>query len=153
MTGITIIGEFISPAEEDGLLQHLTQGKGVGRSSIKRYGRKIYPTDIISETIPEYLLFIISRLRELGYDKDHVTINSYDVGGYIPHHKDKKESGETILIISLLSDADMEFAKKGEILKLFIPRRSLMIMGGEARHDYTHAVGPLTEPRFSIVFR
>lgn len=151
MTGITIIGEFISPAEEVELLKHLTQGKG-GRS-VKRYGREIYPSDNVSKNIPEYTQFLFQKLEELGYVKDHVTINSYDVGGFIPHHKDKEESGETILIISLLSDADMEFKKKGETLKLFIPRRSLMIMEGEARHDYTHAVGPLTEPRFSIVFR
>lgn len=95
----------------------------------------------LPEKIPESCNFIFERLNDVGdllplgtFIPDQLTINDYQSGQGIPPHIDTHSAFEDpILSLSLNSDVNMEFKHEGEHISIFLPRRSLLIMSGEAR--------------------
>lgn len=137
-------------------MERISGGKAklrrTGRSGIKRYGTKVYKNDFVSNAIPEHFQFLFDRLKP-EFDFDHLTVNEYQAGRGISAHFDSKLSGETIVVLSLLSEAEMKLAHKGheEVYKL--NPRSLLSMSGDARWKYTHEILPVKSLRYSLVFR
>lgn len=74
---------------------------------------------------------------------DQLTVNRYEPGHGIPAHCDTHSCFENpIISLSLASSAVMEF-RKPETLQhasVLLPRRSLLIMSGESRYGWTHAI-------------
>lgn len=122
----------------------------INRNRVLRYGSKTpYPDRVISKDIPN----IFDTFRN-NIVFDSVTINEYYPGQAINWHIDDIRAGPDIFIISLLSDAHLEFrkSKTSEVFKFFVPRFSLTVFSDEIRYKYQHYL-KADEKRISIVFR
>jgi alkylated DNA repair dioxygenase AlkB len=160
--GLKLITDFISESEEKEILSNLSPPKKTTKSkllrnSIKRYGSSLpYETDMISDTVPDYLDKISQKIVDAGYleiKPNSVSINEYLKGNAIAPHIDSKTSGEVISVLSLLSDATMVFTKDTETFSIQLPSRSLVQIRNEIRYDWKHSVPPVKDIRYSIVFR
>tara|TARA_B100000003_G_scaffold135360_1_gene121406 strand:- start:4350 stop:4916 length:567 start_codon:yes stop_codon:yes gene_type:complete len=129
--------------------------------------------NVAVEAIPELVMRVLRRLPKEtpGYESamrcDQVTVNEYPRGvGLAPHVDTHSAFGPTILSLSLLGDAVMEFRSSGEEHRaLFLPRRSLLVMHADARYRWQHyiphrkfddvegASTPRGEVRLSYTFR
>lgn len=149
---LEIIPDFITPEYENELLGKIVKGtrkRGKHRNSIQRFGSNApYKGNIVSKTIPDYL----SKLKQF-IDFDSVTVNEYHPGQSISAHIDSPESGDTIRVISLLSDAVMVFELGSEKHSVVLPRRSLVSISDNLRWKWKHSILPVKEFRYSIVLR
>ncbi|XP_019875883.1 alpha-ketoglutarate-dependent dioxygenase alkB homolog 7, mitochondrial [Aethina tumida] len=92
---------------------------------------------------------ILDRVRALAFPPNvgqlkYVHILDLDKKGYIKPHIDAvRFCGDTIAGLSLLTDSVMRLVhdkKKNLYADVLLKRRSLYIMKGEARFDYTHEI-------------
>lgn len=158
--GLYLESNFISLEEETELLRHLTKEppkKTKNRNSIQRFGSNLpYNSNMVSKDVPNYFDFLLDRLEEkelVSKRPDSVSVNQYQPGQAITPHIDSKSSGEVITILSLLGDATMIFAKGKQKEKLFFPKRCLVQLKNEIRTEWQHSIDPVSELRYSIVFR
>lgn len=162
-----MIENFISPKEEQEILLHLKPSRvisGFGRNRVYRYGSKL-PYKGKTEKIPDWLFRTCLRVGEqwtdIGYFEipDHVTINEYHKGQSIDWHIDSKKSGPIITVLSLESEAIMGLRTPGNFnnkdAKPYypIPVRSLLHMTEGDRWDKQHCIYPVSDHRWSLVFR
>ena len=153
-----VILNFISSQQEELILNNLrkdlvniTYGKGNGkRTGIFRFGlKKHHPDRLVGEIIPDYLSL------DIGIPYNSVTINKYEAGDIIDWHIDKPNTGETISVLSLLSDADIFFRNKkykSSIIEIPLPRCSLIKFSNEIRYEWEHYL-QAADKRWSIVYR
>jgi alkylated DNA repair dioxygenase AlkB len=157
---LLIINNFVSPEEEHIILNnHKSKSikDGEKRNNIQRYGSDLpYKGKIVSPTIPRYFQDISERLVKeniLQEIPDSVSVNEYGPGQLIKYHIDSKSSGQIITIISLLGQATMGFKKDKQEFFVNFPARALLQISGELRYNWKHCILPVTELRYSIVFR
>lgn len=154
--GLSLIENYLTSGQAEKLLSQIASSEKSGARNIKRWGSKRpYFSNIISTEIPEYLQELCEKLHSeklTASVPDSVTINEYYESQGIPWHKDSPASGDTIIVISLLSDAVMGF-KKTEEKQILLPKDSLLKLTLEARWEWQHCIYPVREKRFSIVFR
>ncbi|XP_044254523.1 alkylated DNA repair protein alkB homolog 8 [Tribolium madens] len=150
--GLTIIECFVSEEEEAKLLSlcQFEDGGNMKHRQVKHYGYE-FRYDInnvdkdkpLKEGIPQECDFLWGRLP-FDFRPDQLTINRYKPGQGIPSHIDTHSAFEDpILSLSLNSDVVMEF-KKDETICVLLPRRSLLVMSGESRYEWTHGIVPRT---------
>jgi alkylated DNA repair dioxygenase AlkB len=158
--GFKLKENFLSEKEERYILSNLVVSEkciGPIRSSIKRYGSDLpYKNQVISNTIPDFLQSISHKIVDEGFLQilpDSISINEYQIGNAIAPHIDSLTSGNIITIISLLSDATMVFSKNNISIEKLIPARSLVQMRDSLRYEWEHAIKPVKNLRYSIVFR
>lgn len=160
--GIDLVQNFISEKEELALISKITPNrvriinKNNRRSSIQRYGTKIYSNNNTIETLPSWGVELGDKLKELSYLENspkHITVNTYKPGDSILPHIDKEESGPIITVLSLLSDAEMVLSKDDKKITILLPKRSLLQLTGEFRYNWYHEILPVKSLRYSIVFR
>lgn len=159
--GLKLIPDFITLEEEQEILNCLDKNikikKTKSRNSIKRYGSNApYKSNIVSKEIPDFLNKYCDRLYNDGYvsvKPDSVSINEYLTGQEITYHIDSKESGSVISVLSLLSPATMLFKNKHKTFNVEVLPRMLSQMSGEIRNLWQHAISPVKDTRYSIVFR
>ena len=100
--------------------------------------------DAPADPLPTHANEIMVRISNLpGIGQfDQLTINDYPIGvGISPHVETHSAFGDTITAVSLAGPAVMVFRKEDQPQKaLFLPRRSLLIMSGEARLAWAHYV-------------
>lgn len=160
--GLSIIDDFISEEQESSILEiiddkkpHVSKRKD--RNSIKRYGSDLpYRANMVSQTIPDYLEDIGLKIFESGFlnqKPDSISINEYLIGQEIKPHIDSPKSGDVIVVLSLLSDAQMKFNNKTESFIVELKPRSLVVMKNEMRYKWMHSILPVKSKRYSIVFR
>lgn len=95
---------------------------------------------------------IIERIKQLSFPSEgkdgkilpytHVLDLAKD-GVIKPHVDSSRFCGSTVAVLSLLSDSVGRLClekDKDQIVDVFIPRRSLYIMKGVARYDFTHEI-------------
>ncbi len=121
------------------------------------------------QPMPEWLKPLAERLWRDGYlggMADRVLINEYFPGQGIGAHKDRDSMRiKAVAIVSLGSGIVMDFARLGQATRChYLQRRSLIVISGEARDQWTHGiVGRKTDrvgglvmersPRLSVTFR
>lgn len=155
--GLKVFENFITPEEETELLKKInkseTRKPTKGRNKIQRFGsKKPYNTNMVSSELPEHFNFIIDRIMEknlLPIRPNSISINEYFVDQTIEPHVDSEASGKTITILSLLSDAKMEFSKLKEKIEFDYPARCLIQLNDEIRWKWTHAILPVKALRYS----
>ncbi|XP_015917252.1 alpha-ketoglutarate-dependent dioxygenase alkB homolog 7, mitochondrial [Parasteatoda tepidariorum] len=93
--------------------------------------------------------FVLQRVRELAFPSDTVPMKQIHIldlakNGYIKPHVDSiKFCGDTIVGLSLLSSSVMRLVSeknKNMVVDCLLPRRSLYVMKGSVRYDFTHEI-------------
>jgi alkylated DNA repair dioxygenase AlkB len=158
--GLVLVENFLTEKEELEIVSNIPESKIIknsGRNSIRRYGSNIpYKNQMQSDIIPDYLDNISDKIVKYGLlsiKPNSISINEYLKGNSITAHIDSIQSGSVITILSLLSDATMVFEYKDNIEQVVIPRLSLLQLKNDIRYKWTHAVLPVKNKRYSIVFR
>ena len=158
--GLVLIENFLTEQEEIDIISCIPISPNVhtkNRNSIRRYGSNIpYKNQMESDSIPPYLDILCTKIFDDGYlpiKPNSVSINEYLSGNSIAPHIDSIESGETITILSLLSEATMVFTKNDIKESIVIPSRSLIQLKNEIRYKWKHSILPVKSKRYSIVFR
>ena len=95
--------------------------------------------------LPAWALDVAARLQQDGlmpYLADQVIVNAYEPGAGISAHVDLSAFDDTIAAISLGSTCVMQFAEKisGREEELLVEPGSALVLSGEARHQWTHAI-------------
>jgi alkylated DNA repair dioxygenase AlkB len=57
------------------------------------------------------------------------------------------------LILSILTPITFNLKKNEEIISFEFPNRSALLLTGEYRTEWQHAIEPVTDRRISVVFR
>lgn len=165
VSALTLIDDFVSPAEEQTLLAHIEAGIPTGhtrrhlhtRNVIQRWGSPVpYPNDILSDTIPDYFQFVLDRLVEqkrVDQRPDSITLNQYLEKQAIKPHVDLPDGGPVITVLSLLTPATMVFTLEKRAFSIELPPRSLVQMRDAIRYNWNHEIRPVAATRYSLVFR
>ena len=167
--GLVLLPEWISIEEEKDLIQEAKSGNWL--SSLKRrvqhygylYNYKATTLDNPIDPIPTWADLIQNRLIEtkiITKPFEQLIINEYLPGQGIGKHSDSPAFGNTIISLSLGSPCTMVFRSKvrtGEIIKLTLQPRTLLVMRGPVRYQWTHQI-PATKhdrngTRISLTFR
>jgi DNA oxidative demethylase len=162
--GLTVLHDYVTAEEEAAILEQIgdpaKKKDGTQRNSIRRYGSNLpYNSDMVSKDIPSFLDAIGDRLvadKLVEVKPDSVTVNEYLKGQGIIPHTDSKSSGPVITVLCLKSHAVMSFSKlkdKKLSASVELPPRTLLQMRGEVRDNWLHGVPPVTDTRYSVVFR
>ncbi|MHB8626658.1 MAG: alpha-ketoglutarate-dependent dioxygenase AlkB [Aggregatilineales bacterium] len=152
--GLRSIPEYITLAEQEGLLNTINQQPWLTnlKRRVQHYGyrydykRRALPAEMYLGILPDWLLTLAERLHADGLTQEipnQVIVNEYMPGQGIASHIDCIPCfrGE-IVSLSLGSPCVMLYthtAKKLEVPVLVAPR-SLVVMDGEARHEWKHGI-------------
>uniref|UniRef100_A0A7M4YGI1 Fe2OG dioxygenase domain-containing protein n=1 Tax=Anopheles funestus TaxID=62324 RepID=A0A7M4YGI1_ANOFN len=165
--GLILERDFIDETMENILLQavncddseetNVQLNKTLKHRKVKHFGYEfVYGTNNVDKTkpldrkIPFVCNELWNRLQTLHPElrwhiPDQLTVNQYDPGQGIPPHVDTHSAfDDPILSLSLGSDIVMEFKQpsSGKQVCVDLPSRSLLIMAGESRYDWTHGITP-----------
>ncbi len=165
--GLTLVSDFITEEEEATLLARVNESEW--NTSLQRrtqhYGYLYnYASREAAEPappIPEWANFLIDRLIEqklLHVRPDQLIVNEYAQGQGIGAHIDHvKFFADGIVSISLGDEMIMSFSKQGEEkVELPLPRKSALILFGDARWKWRHAIDGKQKhagTRVSLTFR
>ncbi|XP_017114749.1 alkylated DNA repair protein alkB homolog 8 [Drosophila elegans] len=161
-SGLVVIPDFVSEEEESTLLAAIaadgktSAGSGtLKHRNVKHFGyeflygsNNVDPSKPLDQSIPSACDVLWPRLESSSstWDwstPDQLTVNEYEPGHGIPPHVDTHSAFlDPILSLSLQSDVVMDFRRGEEQVQVRLPRRSLLIMSGEARYDWTHGIRP-----------
>lgn len=182
--GLYIIADFIDVEEESRLLAFFDCQKwdNTLKRRVQHYGykydyafRKI-DQSMKAEPLPDCSKSIAKRISELRTSKealligkddkvqpiDQLIVNEYEPGQGISAHIDCKPCFlDGISSLSLGSDSVMQFRRIGlPNVDLPLLRRSLIVLTGEARYNWTHSIAARVEDngvkrkrRVSMTFR
>ncbi|XP_004537485.1 alkylated DNA repair protein alkB homolog 8 [Ceratitis capitata] len=165
--GLVLLPNFVSEAEEEALLSAIaveenTEKSDLKHRQVKHFGYKfIYGENNVdisnptSEKIPNVCDILWPRLKteitKLGLSTwdwdvpDQMTVNIYEPGQGIPPHVDTHSAFlEPILSLSLCGEVVMDFRHGTERQPLILLRRSMLVMSGASRYDWTHGITPRT---------
>ena len=146
--------DVISVEEEAQLNQNIPDLTRKYSRKILRYGISKYNNNLVSAEVPQYLLELADKLTRLGIlkfvPKDY-TINIYKPKDFIDYHIDMGD--DDTLILSILTPITFNLKKNEETISFEFPNRSALLLTGEHRTEWQHAIEPVTDRRISIVFR
>lgn len=170
INGLEYAPDFISADEESVLLAQIEKQPWLTdlKRRVQHYGYK-YDYKARTVTRDSYLGPLPDWLRtiteKLPFKPDQAIVNEYLPGQGISAHIDCQPCfGNTIASLSLRSAVTMQFAKDDQKEELYLAPRSLIILSGESRHKWTHAIPArksdtvngvkiLRERRVSVTFR
>jgi alkylated DNA repair dioxygenase AlkB len=145
--GATYVPEFISLEEERELISQIERGTWTHEFARRRqhYGMSYGKQDGTKPgPLPLWIETIARRIVSAGLFSampGQALVNEYQPGQGISAHKDY-EPFDQVASLSLASGCLMEFAKSGRTQYLWLEPRSLLVLTGEARHEWTHAIRP-----------
>lgn len=155
--GCFVLDNFITEEEETRFLNlfSFSKSSNLKHRQVKHYGFE-FRYDInnvdkdkpLDEAIPSECNFLWDRVRHCSNvnftEPDQLTINCYQPGHGIPPHTDTHSAFEDVIFsLSLGSSVIMDFRHDdGRHYSVLLPRRSLTIMSGECRYNWTHGIAP-----------
>lgn len=167
--GLMLIEHFVDADEEIELLAHVKNDASVTCAPLKhrnvqhfgyefRYGNNDVDVTapLIERPIPSLCSSFWNRLNALlvansniqldyGFNPDQLTVNTYEPGQGIPSHCDTHSPFKgPIVALSLGAGIVMEFRRPTTNRKrnIWLPPRSLLVLTGESRYGWTHAITP-----------
>ena len=127
--------------------------------------RRVSPESYLGP-LPTFLTPVLDIVKaEAAFTPDQAIINEYEPGqGIAPHVDCEPCFGPIVAMVGLGSSAQMDFAHRptGRTWSLWFERRALLILGSDARSEWTHSIAKRrTDPgssgrrgrRVSITFR
>src|SRR3954462_1603220 len=147
--GATYVPEFILMEEERELISQIERGTWTHEFARRRqhYGMSYGERDGTEPSpLPLWIEGIARRIVSAGLFSampSQALVNEYQPGQGISAHKDYKPFAE-VASLSLASGCLMEFMKTSEQRAelIWLEPRSLLVLRGEARHEWTHAIRP-----------
>ena len=152
----TLIPQFISSELEAALVQEIDQNDWftVPKSTrrVQHYGyRYDYASGSTNQpapTFPPLLQHLATAIAQRNYmpQPQQAIINEYGKTQGIGAHYDRLDYGPIITSVSLLEDTNMNFAGRpntpyaGQKQEVLLSRRSLLVMSGPYRDQFTHAI-------------
>ncbi|XP_028401822.1 alkylated DNA repair protein alkB homolog 8-like isoform X2 [Dendronephthya gigantea] len=161
--GMILIEEFINELQELELLQRffsceedtsVVAEQQLKHRYVKHYGYEfLYGSNNVDKDkplpdgIPSECSLVVKKLVSLDcvkHEPDQLTINEYKPGQGIPPHVDTHSAFEDgITCLSLGAKVAMDFRHPdGRHVSILLPRRSVLIMTGECRYEWTHGITP-----------
>ena len=152
--GLSYVKNFISNSVEKELMNFIDNEKWINdlKRRVQHYGfRYDYKSRRIDYSmrlgnLPDWITPLSIRLFEEGFFNelpDQVIINEYEIGQGISPHIDCEPCFEdTLVSLSLNSTAIMELSNDltGEKIPVFLEPRSIVILKGESRYNWKHAI-------------
>ena len=152
--GLRYVAEYLSPDAHDALLatvdrqpwQPLWQSTAGRRVQVYGYTYHHARGGIYRlGDLPDWAGELTARLvrdRLMPVLPDQMIVNEYEAGTGIPAHVDHNSFDDTIVSISLGSSCVMDFANRlsSPSESVFLEARSALILEGEARQKWTHAI-------------
>jgi alkylated DNA repair dioxygenase AlkB len=147
--GLRYIPGYLGAAAHDALLAAVDatpwRDFGERRAQIYGYSYHYLKGGIFRvEDLPPWAQDLAARVERDGLMPDladQLVVNDYAPGRGIPAHVDAPLFADTIISISLGSSCVMEFSKEsGELEQQFLEPMSALVIGGEARHEWNHAI-------------
>lgn len=173
ISGLIYLDAYISDLHHDYLIEAIDQA--VWDSSMKRrvqhygyrydYKARQVTSDLYLGLLPDWASRIARQLSADGLievEPDQMIVNEYMPGQGISAHIDCEPCfGNRIFSLSLGSAAEMRFTQSGqEPVDLLLRPRSMVMMFGEARYAWKHAIparksdnGVKRSRRISLTFR
>ena len=153
--GLQYIEDYVNQEQHDWLMDKIDAHRWLDdlKRHVQHYGfkydyraRKVNYDMHIGE-LPEWLKRLSHNLQKDGYMRekaDQVIVNEYKPGQGISSHIDCEPCFEgTIVSLSLGSGCVMNFTNKFDKTKkipVWLAPRSLVVLSGEARHDWLHGI-------------
>ncbi|MEZ5814307.1 MAG: alpha-ketoglutarate-dependent dioxygenase AlkB [Alphaproteobacteria bacterium] len=144
--GLQYLPDFITAAEERTLVEIIDRQPWLNdlKRRVQHYGYKYdykaraVTADSYLGSLPDWLMPIT---RKLPFKPDQAIVNEYLPGQGISAHIDCVPCfSDTIASLSLGSGVIMQFTNGQEKHDLYLEPRSLIILSGEARYKWTHAI-------------
>lgn len=159
--GLVIYYNFVDISTENDLMDYISSKSWDGDLSLKRrtqhygyhYSFKNRNVQTPAQPIEGLLLFYKNHLTKmLNFEFDQIIVNEYLRNQGIGAHTDAPGYDEVITTLSLLDDCVMTFRNpsnsKLSPVNLYLPRRSLLVMSGVARHEWTHEISSKVKPGY-----
>lgn len=151
--GLRYLPGYLDWPTHDNLLRAADSRPWQAAGSQRRFQMYGYTYDYLNRTLrrsgdlPEWALGLAARLKDEGLTPevtDYLLLNEYEPGQGIFSHVDLDLVGETIVSISLGSTCIMEFTdtQSGDKTELLLEPSSALVLSGEARHRWQHAIPP-----------
>jgi alkylated DNA repair dioxygenase AlkB len=163
--------EIITEEEQAALVESLRQldlkpfefHGHVGNRRVVSFGLKYdYSRRSVEQAseMPAFLDNLLIRVADFAGNHPNafgqVGVNEYPAGAGIGWHKDKREFG-IVVGVSLLASATMRFRRAHGAgwtrISHTVKPRSIYILDGEARTEWEHSIPPLSDLRYSVIFR
>ncbi|KAJ9515470.1 hypothetical protein QJQ45_016460 [Haematococcus lacustris] len=148
--GLQLLHDFVSPGEEIELLNAVAHGpwQHLAKRRVQHFGWEFdYSTRSFARPLaplPSWAAAVATRVSALpcvSQPLDQLTVNEYAPGvGLSPHVDTHSAFTGAIVSLSLGSDCVMELRKCQDHRPLLLPRRSLLVLGGEARYAWQHYI-------------
>jgi alkylated DNA repair dioxygenase AlkB len=152
--GLHLVTDYLDEARELALIEVIDREPWLTelRRRVQHYGykydykgRKVTP-EMYLGPLPEWLQPLCQELKDRGLMPrvaDQVIVNEYEPGqGIAPHVDCVPCFDDTIASLTLGGSCSLELTrvKTREKAPLFLARRSLVVLAGEARYDWRHAI-------------
>lgn len=147
--GLELYEEYISERTETWLLEYLLKRckKRYDFDSQKRTIRTIFQPGSPLRLKDECELFcreLASQFKKTSLsekDLNNCQVGGYDPGdGIGPHIDSPLNLGESIITLNLGAGLALEFSLEQEKIEIYYPPRSLAIMRGASRYEYSHGI-------------
>jgi alkylated DNA repair dioxygenase AlkB len=160
--GLLFSPDFISEKQEKFILLKINEEKWdttLARRT-QQYGYRYdynslsrnLSTDFAPE-IPKYCNIVINKLlseKLIETPPDQLIVNEYTPGQGISKHTDSNVFEDRISSLSLNSGCIMSFeSKTGVKTDVYLPRRSLVVLTGKSRYEYTHEIAKRKSDRIN----
>ncbi|MFO0389301.1 MAG: alpha-ketoglutarate-dependent dioxygenase AlkB [Alphaproteobacteria bacterium] len=163
IAGLSYIPNHIEESTEAALLELIENQPWMHdlKRRVQHYGWRYdykarnVTSDLRIGALPEWLQHYAAALQQAGYFSeipDQVIINEYEPGQGISAHIDCVPCfTDTIASLSLGSPCVMDFthSKTGEKSSLLLEPRSLLVLSGDARYAWQHAIAGRKMDRFN----
>jgi len=152
LVGLQLIQDAITPEYHDSLITIIDQQPWLTdlRRRVQHYGyRYDYKSRSVDASqflgpLPDWSMPFLEQLQQAGFIEqfpDQLIVNEYEPGqGISPHIDCRPCFGDVIFSLTLGSTCIMEFTHAEEKTPLFLEPRSVLIMQGEARQIWKHAI-------------
>lgn len=148
INGLKIIENFITPEEEQQLLEQINQEDW--NNSLSRrtqhygyeYSYSVKNQATKTKDIPKWMNSILKRIeQETNFAFNQVIINEYQPGQGIANHIDSPTLFDEIIVsLSLGSDIVMDFTKDDCKIEKLLKRDSIFILSNDARYGWKHGI-------------
>jgi alkylated DNA repair dioxygenase AlkB len=158
--GLTYLPDYLDQAAHDRLIETVDAQPWLGDLSrrVQHYGyrydykaRKVDPSLYVGP-LPDWAAELARRLHREGWFEqvpDQLIINEYQPGQGIAKHVDCVPCfDKTIVSISLGSSCVLEMARAKAKVPLLLEPRSAVVLQGDARYRWTHAIAGRKQDRW-----